>query len=214
MVERAGPPQAKQGHSRRHLCRAPGFERHQPQLRLRLADPRRCQLAGRARRGAVPARALRLRQDHAAAHRRRHRAADLRPGAPQRPRNRRAVGIPAAGKALDRPGVPGFRAVSASDHSRQCALRPDGPVGRRGPPGGGDRPVARRAGALRRVLSACAVRRRAAARRAGAGAGAASGGAVDGRAVLRPRFAAEGHCAGRNAGDPARKPRHGDRRHP
>ena len=55
---------------------------------------------------------------------------------------------------------------------------------------------------LRGLLSACPVRRRAAARGAGPRAGAASGRAADGRAVLRPRFQAEGFGARRNAGDP------------
>jgi iron(III) transport system ATP-binding protein len=43
-------------------------------------------------------------------------------GPAQRSRDRRAGRFPAARKALDRPRLPGFRAVSASDHPRQCAF--------------------------------------------------------------------------------------------
>ena len=54
--------------------------------------------------------------------------------------------LPAAGEALDRAGLPGFRAVSAHDDPRQCALRPDGAVARGGPRRGDGGAAPRRAG--------------------------------------------------------------------
>ena len=88
------------------------------------------------------------------------------------------VRLPAARAALDRPGVPGLRAVPASHHPRQRPLRPHRAVARGGAPRGAYRAFARRAGASREFLPACALRRRAAARGACPRARPAAGGAA------------------------------------
>ena len=88
--------------------------------RARSREPR-C----RARRGGLPARSLRLRQDHAAQDRRWRRAPLRWPRAHRQPGGRRAEPLRAAGEARRGPDVPGLRAVPASLDHRQRGLRPE-----------------------------------------------------------------------------------------
>ena len=109
-----------------------GHDRGEALLRSHHASLRRCRRGARflarhrARRDRLPARTLRLRQDHAAAARRRRRGAGAGPHPDQRPRGVGRRELPAAGAARCRPDVPGLRAVPASDQSRQCHVRAEG----------------------------------------------------------------------------------------
>ena len=169
-------------------------------------------LVGRGGRARLPARPIRLRQDDAAPGRGRRREPDagrvLLDGrevtGPKLflPPEARGIGLMFQDYALFPHlsiienvtfGLRGLAAARRRDRREAGAL-----------PG--------RARALRRRLSACALRRRAAARGAGALDRAASGRAPDGRAVLEPRPAPARRDPRRDRGDPARDRRHDHRR--
>ena len=76
------------------------------------------------RRGRRAARAVRLRQDDAPPHDRGVRAAGLRRDRARRGTGRRRRRLGAAGEAARRHGVPGLRALPASDRGRERRLRP------------------------------------------------------------------------------------------
>ena len=138
-----------------------------------------------ARRTAVPDRAERLRQEHAAQHGRRPADADHRNG-----RGARQAGARAAA-ARHRLRVPGERAVSlVHDHRERQARhgvsgRAEGRTGAAGAQGAGGG----RAQGLHGPLPGAAFRRHAAARGAGARAQPGDRHAADGRAVRRARRA-------------------------
>ena len=164
----------------------------------------RCLARYRAWRNRVPARTVRLRQDHAAAARRRRRATRRRPHPDQRPRGfggpaflppeRRDVGLMFQDFALF-PHLTNLANVMFGLKSLPKA---------RGRARGDARARPGRPRPLRRVLSAHAVGRRAAARGAGARGGAAAERAADGRAVLRSGSQAARRSARRHAERAAR----------
>ena len=139
----------------------------------------------RARRTALPDRAERLRQEHAAQHDRRPADADHRHGRGQRQAGARAAA------ARHRLRVPGERAVSlVHDHRERQARhgvpgRAEGRAGAARAEGAGGG----RAQGLHGPLSGAAFRRHAAARGAGARAQPGDRHAADGRAVRRARRA-------------------------
>ena len=211
------------------ICRV-GASAARPARRSRRSSPSRtsCQAYGgadrarrrhaddRAGRDRLPARPFRLRQDDAAAGRRRRRDAD----AGRVLIDGREVAGPellrAAGAARHRPDVPGLRAVSrTSTILENVHVRPDARSPRARPTIAAAARACRASGSsatpttIPHILSggeqqrvALAALDRAAARRA-----------PDGRAVLQSRPAHARRDPRRDRGDPARDRRHHHRRH-
>ena len=108
-----------------------GRHRHRRVSPNSSARSRRCKrssLDGRRRRVRRPARAVRLRQDDAAAHHRRPRDPERRAGPDRRARRHR----PAAAGARPRHGLPELRRVPAHDGVRERRLRTEDAEGGRG----------------------------------------------------------------------------------
>ena len=169
-------------------------------------------LRDRGRRVPGAARALRLRQDHGAAHGRGLEFGHLGPHPDRRARRHpRAAEIPRRGD-----GLPVLRALPAHDGRREhrlsaeAARRAAGRARCRRARGRGQGPSRR----LPRPLPAPALRRPAPARRPGPRDGAPAERVPDGRAAVQPRRqAARPHALGAQAAA-GRARRHHDLRHP